>query len=311
MDTFTGNKLSIAQDVLFLPSGNLNIPVQLRELTNRLYLNDVKEKLTNNNITFDNYFVPGQDSNKVNILRMGGDSPRSSSTSFGLTNAVSILFEIRGINLDRNSYKRRVYSGYLIAQSILETTLNNKGKILKTVNASITETIKRINPVVLDSKPLIYQGSMKFIDVKKLEYISLNLQIQDAGRSQSVSTRERPKAYLLLAENAPIVRKLQLLGLEVDTLKSDLKVKTEVFKIECNPNKEGFSSDSTICISVQKKVFPKGSFVINTAQKNANLAVSTLEPEMENGYFRYKMIKANSEGEIPVYRCLKNIKSTN
>ncbi|MDO9255819.1 MAG: M14 family zinc carboxypeptidase [Bacteroidales bacterium] len=306
LDKFTGNKLCIAQDVLFLPSGNLNIPAQLRDLTNLVYLNDVKKKLGNNTITFDNYFVPDQDSNKINILRMGGDSPRSSSTSFGLTNTVSILFEIRGIGLDRNSYKRRVYSGYLIAQSIMETTLTNREKVLETVNASINETIKRTNPIVLDSKPLTYEGNMNFIDVKNLENISLDLQIQDAGRSQSVSTRKRPKAYLLLAENAPVVRKLQILGLEIDTLKSDLKIKTEVFKIVVSAKKS--VADSSISVSVQTKVFPKGSFVISTAQKNANMAVSTLEPEMENGYFRYKMIKANSDGEIPVYRLLKDVK---
>jgi hypothetical protein len=307
LDKFTGNKLSIAQDVLFLPSGNLNIPLQLRDLTNLIYLNDVKNKLVKNKITFDNYFVPDQDSNKMNVLRMGGDSPRSSSTSFGLTNAVSILFEIRGIGLGRDSYKRRVYSGYLIAQSVLETTLKNREEVLETVNASINETIKRTNPVVLDSKPLVYQGSMKFIDVKNLENISLDLQIQDAARSQSISTRKRPKAYLLLAGNAPIARKLQILGLEVDTLKSDLKIKTEVSKIVVNTKKP--VADSSISISVQTRVFPKGSFVISTAQKNANLAVSTLEPEMENGYFRYKMIKTNSEGEIPVYRLLKDLKT--
>jgi len=308
LEKFTTNKLCIAQDVLFLPSSNLNIPVQLRNLTNLVYLNDVKKKLGNNNITFDNYFVPDQDSNKVNVLRMGGDSPRSSSTSFGLTNAISILFEIRGIGLDRNSYKRRVYSGYLIAQSILETTLKNKESVLKTITASINETIKGTTPIVLDSKPLVYQGSMKFIDVNNLENISVDLQIQDAGGSQSVSTRKRPKAYLLLAENAPLVKKLQILGLDVDTLTEELKIKAEVFTIETTNNKPGLFADTSICISVQTRVFSKGSFVISTAQKNANLAVSTLEPEMENGFFRYKMIKANSGGEIPVYRLLKDVK---
>ena len=310
LDKFTTNKLCIAQDVLFLPSGNLNIPAQLRDLTNLVYLDDVKVKLRGNKITFNNYFVPDVDSNGVNVLRMGGDSPRSSSTSFGLTNAVSILFEIRGIGLDRNSYKRRVNSGFLIAQSILETTLINREKVLETVISSINETIKRTNPIVLDSKSSLYQGSMEFIDVKKLEYVSMNIQIQDAGRSQSVATRKRPKAYLLLADNAEIAKKLQILGLKVDTLKSDLKIKTEVFKIVINNKQPGLSADSTFLISVENKVFTKGSFIINTAQKNANLAVSTLEPEMENGYFRYKMIKPNSKGEIPVYRILTEVKST-
>jgi len=310
LDKFSNEKLCIAQDVLFLPSGNLNIPVQLRDLTNLLYLKDVKDVLGKNKFTFNNYFVPDQDSNGVNVLRMGGDSPRSSSTSFGLTNAISILFEIRGIGLDRNSYKRRVNSGYLIVKSIMETTLRNREKVIETVSSAVNQTINRTNPIVLESKPLVYRGNMDFIDVKNLEYAPLNLEIQDAGGSQSVAVRKRPKAYLLLADNGQIVRKLQILGLVVDTLKSDVKIKTEVFVLEPNNKKPGLSTDSTIRISVQKRVFPKGSYVISTAQKNANVAVSTLEPEMENGFFRYEMIKANSEGEIPVYRLLNEVKST-
>ena len=310
LDKFTGEKLCIAQDVLFLPSGNLNIPQKLRDLTNLLYLVDVKQKLENHKLTFDNYFVPAQDSSGRNILAMGGDSPRSSSTSFGLTNAVSILFEIRGIGLDRNSYKRRVYSGYLLAQSILETTLKNREKVLETVDACITETVKRVNPIVLDSKPFVYQGKMKFIDVKALEYRTVNVEIFDANRSQAVSERKRPKAYILLADDARIVKKLQILGLAVDTLKSDKKIKTEVFTLKTSSKKPGLPADTSFIISVQKRVFPKGSFMISMAQKNANLAVSTLEPEMENGFWKYGMIKSTSEGEIPVYRSLTNIKST-
>jgi hypothetical protein len=240
---------------------------------------------------------------------MGGGSPRSSSTSFGLTNSVSILFEIRGIKLGRDSYKRRVFSGFLIAKSILETTLNNREKVSEIVASSIRETIKRKNPIVIHSKPLTYMGKMNFIDVNNLEYHLLNLEIEDRGQSKPISTRKRPKAYLLLASNEDVVRKLQILGLEIDTLKSELKVKAEVFKIEASKNNLGSEPDFNISISVQNKVFPKGSFVINTAQKYANIAVSTLEPEMENGFFKYRMINKNSDGEIPIYRILSDVKS--
>jgi len=311
LDDFGNGNLCIAQDVLFLPSGNLNIPSQLRDLTNSLYLKNIEEKLLENKISFNNYFVPDTIKNGVNILRMGGGSPRSSSTSFGLTNSVSILFEIRGIKLGRDSYKRRVYSGYLIANSILETTLKNREKVRKTVASSIKETIKRKNPIVIHSNPSVYMSDMTFIDVDNLEYKTLNLEIVNGGRSQAISKRQRPKAYLILADNEQIVQKLQILGLKIDTLKSELEAKTEVYKIEANKNDLGSEADINISISVQNKVFPKGSFAISTAQKNANVAVSTLEPEMENSFFKYKMIKVNSDGEIPIYRILTDVKSVN
>jgi hypothetical protein len=310
LNKFSTEKLSISQDVLFLPSGNLNIPEELRNLTNQLYLSNIKAELTKNQITFNDYFVPGTRKNGVNYLRIGGDSPRSSSTSYGLTNAVSILFEIRGIGLDHDSYKRRVYSGFLIAKSVLETTLRNHDRVLKIVESSNRETIERRKPIVIESNPLVYQGTMNFIDINNLKYLPLNVEIEDAGHSKAISYRKRPKAYILLAEDTKIVRKLQILGLKTDTLKSDLLLKTEVFALKINTKGTGSTLDSTIQITTQNRLFPKGSFVISTAQKNANIAISTLEPEMENGFYKYKMIKAKQNGEIPIYRCMTNISKT-
>jgi hypothetical protein len=304
LEKYSTKKLCISQDVLFLPSGNLNIPYQLREITNELYLRNVKDILKQNKLSFDNYFVPDLKADGTGLLRMGGDSPRSSSTSYGLTNAVSILFEIRGIGLGKDSYKRRVYSGFLIASSILETTLKNREEVIKTVEASVKETVNRKSFIILNSAPSVYEKSEVFIDVENLSQAQINVQIEDAGQSKAVSFRKRPKAYLLTAGNNEIARKLLVLGLKIDTLKKDMNLQIEVFKIESNTQNPGMPSDTVFSISRQNRIFPKGSFVISTAQKNANMAIVTLEPEMENGYYKYKMIKTNADGEIPVYRCL-------
>ncbi len=310
LESFSSEKICISQDVLFLPSGNLNIPAQLRALTNDVYLKDVAAALSNHELTSNMYFVPNTRKNGVNFLQMGGDSPRSSSSSFGLTNAVSILFEIRGINLGKDSYKRRVYSGYLVASSILETSLKNKNKVLKTVESAIHETKKGKTPIVLSSVPAEYQADVNFLDVENAKYFPLKVEIEDANKQSSVSQRQRPKAYILLPGNASIVQKLQILGLKTDTLRSDVTLNVEVFKINPDTTNPQIRKEAIYQISKKKMLFPKGSFVISTAQKNTNIAVSTLEPEMENGFVIYKMIKANSAGEIPVYRCMSKVKST-
>lgn len=309
LERFSSEKICISQDVLFLPSGNLNIPAQLRGLTNDLYLRDVKAVLSKHELTSDMYFVPNTRKNGVNFLQMGGDSPRSSSTSYGLTNAVSVLFEIRGINLGKESYKRRVYSGFLVATSILETSLKNKNKVLKTVESAIHETIKGKTPIILNSGPAVYQADVNFLDVENAKYLPLKVEIEDANQQVAVSQRQRPKAYILLPENAEIAHKLQILGLKTDTLKSDVTLNVEVFKINPDTANPEIRKDPDYQISKQKRMFPKGSLVISTAQKNANIAISTLEPEMENGFIIYNLIKANSAGEIPVYRCMNKVKS--
>ena len=300
LDRFSTEKLGIAQDVLFLPSGNLNIPEELRILTNDLFLKNIKESLHSCNLTYGNYFVPVNDDNGINFLQMGGDSPRSSSTSYGLANAVSILFEIRGIGLGHRSYKRRVYTGFLIAKSVMETTLKNKKTIARVINTAVSKTIKRENNIVLNSAPDIYKGRMDFIAIDRCELIPLEVQIQDTWRSKAVTTRNRPSAYILMPENTGIVTKLKILGVKADTLRHDVDLRVEIFT-EGRPI-SGTVETGSFILSEQNRHIPAGSFLIPTAQKNANFAVSTMEPEMENGYYRYNMIRKNANGEIPVYR---------
>lgn len=54
-----------------------------------------------------------------------------------------------------------------------------------------------------------------------------------------------------------------------------------------------------------KKRFPPGTAVVYLDQKNANLAVEVLEPEAENGFVQYGIIKAEKGSVLPVYRYTK------
>ena len=300
LEALSSQKLCISQDVLFLPSGNLNIPLPLRMLTSNLFLKNIKESLNVNNLTFGDYFIPATDEKGIHFLQMGGDSPRSSSTSYGLANAVSVLIEIRGIGLEHNSYKRRVYAGFLIARSAMETALTHKEKVLNTIHKAVTTTIKRKNQIVLNSVPEIYSGTMNFIDTEKCEIFPIQVQIRDTWKSKPVAVRERPSGYIVRPEYSAIISKLKTLGVKADTLKHDQNLPVEVF-VE-NGTDSGNVESSHFGLSKQFRFIPSGSFLISTAQPNANFIISTLEPEMENGYYRYKMIRKNETGEIPVYR---------
>lgn len=292
--------ICLSQDVLFLPSGNLNVPEIIRNLTSGLFLNNIGKTLSVNGLSFDNYFVPVANETGEVFLQMGGDSPRSSSTSYALANAISILFEIRGINLGRESYKRRVFSGFLIAREIMKTSIENKKQIIKVVNQAIKETVSGKADIVLNSKPRIYNSKMNFIDTGKNEITEVNIQIQNTGSSTSTEVRKRPSGYILLPENASIVTKLQTLGVKTDTLKKNTVIDVEVFEAQ-KPYSDSVAN-IRFFLKKETKSFPAGSFLVSTKQRNGNIVVSTLEPEMENGFFRYKMLKMNPGGEATVYR---------
>jgi hypothetical protein len=55
-------------------------------------------------------------------------------------------------------------------------------------------------------------------------------------------------------------------------------------------------------ISTKEILFPKGSFKINTNQKNARLLFEVLEPEMPNSFVSFGVLKTALDQEIPIYR---------
>ena len=66
---------------------------------------------------------------------------------FALSNALAILMEIRGVNLGRVNFKRRVWITYFCAKSYLELAAQNRLKIKQTVQRSIALTRSLQHPI--------------------------------------------------------------------------------------------------------------------------------------------------------------------
>lgn len=300
------NKLSIPYDVLFLPSGNLNIPQSLQIIIHRLFLENVSVCLESEGLSSFFYFLPQTKDDGSHFMKMGGSSPRSSSSSYGLSNAISILFELRGIGIGKDLFKRRVYSGFLLSKSIMETAYQNNTKVTDAVNKAIEETINMENDIVLAASPAKYKDTVQFLDLDNTKIIRLELNIEDDNKSALEITRSRPYGYILLPECEEIANKLKILGLKIDTLETEQIIKLESYIIlssgkPLSSDKYAVNEVSVDLKKVKKKI-PSGSFFISTQQKNANLAISTLEPEMDNGFVRYGILPANNGDELPIYR---------
>ncbi|KAA6304736.1 hypothetical protein EZS27_043615 [termite gut metagenome] len=70
---------------------------------------------------------------------MGGGSPRSSTTAFGLSQTVSLLMEIRGVGIGKTSFTRRVYSSYLVALETLKTSCNRSSDLKSAMDEAGTK----------------------------------------------------------------------------------------------------------------------------------------------------------------------------
>ena len=85
-------------DAMFLNSGNLNVPKNLRLLTQSLFIENAAQVLDENNFNHHPYISTKKYSGDIHF-NQGSTNARSSATNFALTNTISTLFEIRGVGI--------------------------------------------------------------------------------------------------------------------------------------------------------------------------------------------------------------------
>jgi hypothetical protein len=296
-------------DAMFMHSGNLNLPQNLREYTTNVFVGNAKKVLEFNNFLFRDYIASVKHNNEVYFNQCTTEA-RSSTTSYALTNCISALIEIRGVNLQKTSFKRRINTTFLIATSFLKTVYDDATKIKEVL--SISNNTKTENLVVVANKPQEVQ-TIRAISLKDNSEISIDVKVNNALKCTPVLERKRPIAYLILPEQKILVDKLIILGLNVEELAEDKKIKVEsytVSSIYINPDEEeGYNSQKAeTSISNIEKSFPKGTFIVYLDQKNSKMASEVLEPESENGFVKFETIKVIKNQELPIYRYLTNEK---
>ena len=296
-------------DVLFLPSGNLNVPEGLRKMSADLFEVNAEKALEEKGYSHNFYFTPSEKSGDV-VLAKGGNNPRSSSSNYALSNSISLLIEIRGIGLGRTSYARRTYCSFLVAKSMLETASANFREVKKVVKKAIKETVSRKNEIVVTADETMTKYPVKFIDVNKNEVVTLDMKVSDALLPIATLKRERPVAYILTPDCKKEAEKMEILGIRVTKTKNPMILSVERYVIS-SYDEAKIEWEGIYPVNVQSKLsaaritFPAGSFVVKLDQKNANYAVILLEPESENGFVNMAITKTALGKELPFYRLEK------
>ena len=139
-----------AYDAMFLYSGNLNVPLNLRKITDTLFVENAKIKMIENGFKPRNYITTQKYEGNIEF-NQGSNSARSSATNYALNNMISTLFEIRGVGIGKTSFKRRIGITFLIAISYLETASSNTELIKNEIEIANNLT----NDVVVTSKSKI------------------------------------------------------------------------------------------------------------------------------------------------------------
>lgn len=294
-------------DCMFLYSGNLNVCPLIKETIESKFIPDATKKLDFYKLKYHNYLSSKHKNNKI-YFNLGSVSPRSSATSFALSNCISLLMEVRGVGLKRDSFKRRIFTTYLLANSFLKTAINQSSYIsneIKNCNAFPEE-------IVIKYKKEKIPYKLNMIDVYNHKVIPVDILLYSGLNCKKEITRKRPNYYIIHKDLNIVASKLNILGLNIDTLKYDELLNVESYEIISQSKApqifQGFHENIVTTKLVNKEIiFQKGTYIIPMNQKRSNLAVETLEPEMLSGFLRFNVIQPNDISKIHRYTLNKEL----
>ena len=199
-----------AYDCMFLYSNNLNVPINIRTVTDTLFVENARRAMAKNGLRYHDYFST---SNNLGVIQfnLGSTNARSSATSYSLSNTFATLIEVRGVNLGRTSFKRRINTTFLVGISYLETAFNN----ITLIKDILSNPVRELQEIVINSEPEIYKDTISFIDLDIRQLIDLEVTIRDARKSKLKLSRSIPDYYYLMQEQSSLVEKMNILGLKL------------------------------------------------------------------------------------------------
>ena len=288
-------------DCMFLYTGNLNVCPSIKETIENVFLPRAKQQLDTYGLKYHNYLSSKHKNNSV-YFNLGSVSPRSSATSFALGNCISMLMEVRGVGLNRTSFKRRIFTTYSLAYSFLKTTIQEKTLI----NEKLTSCHDFPEQIVISYKKEKSPYKLNMIDVYNKAIVPIDIVLHNGLACEATKTRARPNYYLVEKKLTQVVEKLSILGLKIDTLQYDELLEVESYIITSQRKSpalfQGFYENIvTTKLQTKQILFEKGTFVVPMNQSRSNLAVETLEPEMLSGFLRFNVIEPEDISKIHRY----------
>ena len=292
-------------DVMFLYTGNLNVPENLRYIIDTLFVKNAKKSLDKLSLRHRHYMKSEKYKGEIHFST-GSNTARSSSNFYALNNGIATLFEIRGVGIGKTSFKRRINSGLAVGFSFLKTAYDNSLFIFNEIARAKTFS----SDIVLEHKRSIYTDVVKAIDIESNELIDFETTMHSSKDSHAISKRDRPVAYIIKKNNFGFIEKLKDVGVEYVEIQKDTMIYSGSYRIvEYNDNfkvyeKMKMQSVSTL-IEYKDNMFTYGDVFISMNQKRSNLIAELLEPEAPNSYVSFGIIKTSINSKLPIYRIKK------
>ncbi|KAM0234895.1 hypothetical protein ACHAPO_006260 [Fusarium lateritium] len=301
-----------AADGLFSAAKNLNINQDIRELSEELFAKNIGDDMVKAGLRWEPYVTSSTNSTPGYVPKFdeAGSDVKIGRNAMGVTQCVTFLIEMRGIGLADQEFQRRTAAGLTMASSIIETTANNADKVLKTVEGGIKDFIESKDPIVITDYTEFSTREFEMIDATNGSVVKVPVQFASTTPTTANLTRSRPETYLIPVAWSSLAERLEVSGLEVETLDKPWSGIVEALNVTSAELSRSYYEGvvlATITTETKKKEIklPAGSFLVSTRQKNAGLAFAALEPENIDSYASVNIIPLNVGDEYPVFRIME------
>ena len=297
--------ISNPYDVMFLHTGNLNVPENIRVIIDTLFVKNAKIPLDELNLKHRHYMKSEKYKGEIHFST-GTNTARSSSNFYALNNTIATLFEIRGVGIAKTSFKRRIKSSLAVGLSYLKTAYENSNFIFDQIEIANNYS----NDIVLQHKRTTSTEIIKAIDIESNELIDFTTTMHSSKKSIATLLRDRPIAYIIKKNNFGFIEKLNDVGVNYVEFERDTMIYSGSYKVvEYNNNFKVYEKMKmqkvATSIEYNKNKFSRGDILISMNQKRSNLIAELLEPEAPNSYVSFGIIKTSLDKQLPIYR-IKN-----
>ena len=227
-------------------------------------------------------------------LTMGSVGPQVERNASGLRNAVSLLVETRGGGMGRVDLKRRVNTHVTAVHNVLASAARHADDLVKLRQFVERDTVALAcrGDVVLEAAPTASEYTTSMLDPTTGDVRRLTVTWLSALQLRALKTRPRPCGYWLAASESEAVRRLRLLGIDVQQLDELGELRGESYRLVARepvgPDAAASNSEAATRLKVQMLPtlldVPVGSYFVSLEQPLGNLAVAVLDPESPAGF---------------------------
>lgn len=298
-----------AQDAQFSAMKNLNIHPRIRALSETLFSNNIAAALEEHDLRWGPYVVANQGSDNITLEETSSDA-KVGDSSVALSQAIMFLSETRGIGIADQHWQRRVSTGLIILQTLVQTAADNAQFVYETVEHARSEFIHGREEIVITDTARPTKLDWKFIEEASGTAVDVPVTFMNTTSLKANLTRSRPEAYVFSRAWLDVALKLKVLGVVVEELHGGFEGTVQALNVvsaELSPAKYEGVARTTVTTQAREKslTLPAGSFWVSSRQKNAALAFSVLEPENIDSFASFNILPVEIGDEYQVYRVLQ------